>query len=313
MSPLTSCFAQYIVTYVELRRNLGLKMHSAMDMLKTFDRYVAKRTHNGPLTQELALGFATDESRCSSDQCARRYQTIRHFADYMMTFEPETERLDPKAVRRPPPGPSPVYICTDEELARLLALAPSLSPRYPLYGVTLHAIVALAACTGLRISEVVSLDNADVELGTGRLLVRRTKFDKDRLVPVHPTVLEVLRDYAVLRDAAFPQIASSAFFLNRVGRRHGTGGLGSAFRNLTWAAGLRTPYSRGPRFHDLRHGFAVRRLVAWYRSGIDVQAMLPVLATYMGHVHYSYTAHYLQATPELLQLAAERRQNQEIP
>ncbi len=313
MNQYTSCFAQYLAAYVDLRRTLGVKMHTPSDKLRAFDRYLTNLAYDGPLTQDLVVAFATDGPRCSIGQSSRRYQAIRHFANYLMTFDPRTERLDPKAVRRPPPRPTPVYICTDDELARMLSLAPRLSPRYPLHGVTLHAMVALAACTGMRIGEVVHLDKADVDLRTGRLLVRRAKFDKDRIVPVHPTIIEVLRDYAGVRDATFAHAASPAFFLNRIGRRYGTAGLRSAFYKLTWAAGLRTPNAHGPRFHDLRHGFACRRLVAWYRSGIDVQAMLPALATYMGHVHYSYTAHYLQATPELLQLAAERQQDQEAP
>lgn len=79
-----------------------------------------------------------------------------------------------------------------------------------------------------------------------------------------------------------------------------------SFREITRRAGLRGSKGKGPRFQDLSHTFAVRRLVAWYKAGLDVNAMLPGLATYMGHVHYSYTAYYITATPELMNLAATR-------
>lgn len=164
----------------------------------------------------------------------------------------------------------------------------------------------LAASTGLRSNEIISLDRDDVRLDSGLLTIRCTKFQKDRLVPVHPTTLKVLRDYAALRYAHFPKPADSAFFLNMWGSRFSRRNFGFAFYQLACSTGIRKAGGRGPSFHDLRHTFAVRRLVAWYQEGKDVQAMLPLLATYMGHVHYSSTAYYLTATPELLALAAKR-------
>lgn len=138
------------------------------------------------------------------------------------------------------------------------------------------------------------------------LAIKQTKFRKDRLVAIHPTTLEVLRNYAAVRDAAFPDCGCPAFFINMRRRRFARKTLRVAFYELTRRAGLRSPKGKGPRFHDLRHAFAVRRLAAWYRAGIDAQAMLPALATYMGHVHYSDTAYYITATAELLSLAAGR-------
>ena len=129
--------------------------------------------------------------------------------------------------------------------------------------------------------------------------IRRTKFAKDRLVPVHSSTLEVLRRYITLRDAHYPGIESTAFFVNLRKQRYSSHTLQYDFWNLGFRTGLRGPKGKGPRFHDLRHTFAVRRL--------------PVLATYMGHVHYSDTAYYLQATAELLGVAADRFQQSLTP
>ena len=143
-----------------------------------------------------------------------------------------------------------------------------------------------------------------MDLATGSLLVRQSKFGKDRYVPVHLTTLDVLRHYAIVRGTAFPNCNHPTFFLNLRQRRFCRNTLQQTFCKLARRAGLRGPRGRGPSFHSLRHRFAVKRLVAWYKAGLDVQAMLPALATYMGHIHYSDTAYYLKATAELLGLAA---------
>ena len=152
------------------------------------------------------------------------------------------------------------------------------------------------------------LDKADVDLEAGVLTFRQTKFGKSRLVPVHETTLKVLRRYASLRDRHFRSPGSEcvAFFRNQRGQRFVINTLQGIFRRVAARAGLRSDRGKGPNFHSLRHRFAVRRLVTWYQDGVDVQAMLPWLATYMGHVHYSDTAYYITTTPELLALAANR-------
>ncbi|MEN6358298.1 MAG: tyrosine-type recombinase/integrase [Armatimonadota bacterium] len=300
-----SIFAEYLIRYINLRRSFGLKFASQSGILHKFDGYVYDLSHTGLLTQELAIGFATANPNVTAQECARRYATIRNFSDFLATFEPQTPLLDPKALyaRRVRP---PAHIYSEEELVRLLELAKRIAPKNPMRGFALHAMVGLAAGTGLRISEVVALDRADVDMKSGVIMVRRTKFFKDRLVPVHSTVLAVLNQYARLRDAAHPQSQSPAFFLHQWGRRFSKHTLQMTYWDLTRRAGLRGDSGDGPTFHDLRHTFAVRRLAAWYREGKDVNAMLPMLATYMGHAHYTDTAYYITAIPELMELAAQR-------
>ena len=305
MKRFKSIFAERLSAYVELRRGLGLKFEAQDAVLHRFDRYLFEREHDGLLTQELAIDFSTHKSNVSRTACARRYQVIRNFSEYLTTFEPRTPPMDPGALHYSKVRP-PAHIFTDEELGRVLHEARHISATNPVRGVTLHAMVGLAAGTGLRISEVVRLDKADVDLDTGVLVIRKTKFNKERLVPVHPTALDVLRNYAAVRDATFPECTCPAFFINMWRRHFARHTLQLAFWDATRRAGLREDKGKGPSFHDLRHTFAVRRLVAWYKAGVDVQAMLPALATYMGHVHYSHTAYYVTATPELMALAADR-------
>jgi integrase len=306
MTGFVSRLGERLSAYVALQRALGFQFEQQAVILHQFDRYLSGREGSPRLTQETVLGFATDDPASSMNRSARRYRVVRRFCEYLAAFDPDAPVLDMKAV----PGSSArsvPYIISDEELARLLHQARHISRPYPQRGVTLHAMIGLAASTGLRISEIVRLDRSDVDLETGVLHVRRTKFRKDRYVPTHLTTLEVLRGYAATRDAAYPDCRDSAFFVTTWRKRFDRNTLQQQACQAARRAELRGPTGKGLSMHHLRHRFAVKRLVAWYRAGIDVQAMLPVLATYMGHVHYTDTAYYLTATAELLGLAAERR------
>jgi len=305
MNGFSSLLADRLSGYVELQRALGYQFEQQAAVLHEFDSYLVEREHIPPLTQEIAVSFATEDPASSMDKSARRYQVVRRFCEHLSTFDPEAPVLDPNAVPRPSTRPAPPII-SDDQLARLLHQARHISQPNPQCGVTLHAMVGLAASTGPRISEVVRLDKADVDLKTGVLHIRQTKFRKDRYVPTHPTTLEVLRSYAAARDAAYPECRDPAFFITMWSKRFCRNTLQQQFCKAARRAGLRGPIGRGLSFHHLRHRFAVKRLLTWYEAGLDVQAMLPVLATYMGHVHYTDTAYYLTATAELLRLAAER-------
>jgi integrase len=308
MRTFQGVFAGRLVVYLELRRSLGFRCHDPVFLLQSFDTFACQRNHTGPLTQELALDFAMNNPHSSTNYRARRYQVVRHFSEYLAAYEPTTPRLDPKALPHSQARP-PRHIYTDDELQRILDEARRVSPKNPVRGLTFHAMIGLAASSGLRSGEVVRLGRGDVDLKTGILLIGQSKFGKSRLVPLHSTTLGVLRNYAAVRDASLPDCKDAAFFIHAGRRRYAQNTLQRAFAGLAFRAGLRGPKGRGPTFHDLRHRFAVKCLVTWYKAGIEVQGMLPALATYMGHVHYSDTAYYLKATAELLALAAERYQS----
>jgi len=307
MKSFQSVFAERLSAYVQLRRASGYRSGKPVYFLEAFDRRLFEKNHTGPLTQELALEFACANAKTSRNYCASRYQAVRHFSQYLATFDPRTPFLDPKALK-PSKARTPRHIYTDEELQKILTEARSVSPKNPVCGLTLHTMIGLAASTGLRISEILHLDREDVDLKTGVLNVRCSKFNKSRLVPLHKTTLEVLHNYAAARNAAFPNCKAVAFFVNTRQKRCVRNTVQQLFAGVACRAGLRGPKGRGPTFHDLRHRFATERLVLWYEAGVDVQAMLPALATYMGHACYTETAYYLTATPKLMALASERYQ-----
>jgi integrase len=308
MKILQSTFAEPLSGYIKLLASLGYRLQNPAFVLEAFDRWVFEKGYIGPLTQERALEFASNNPKNSVNYCARRYQVIRHFSEYLATFDPQTPRLDPEALQRST-ARNPRHLYTEQELAKILNEARNVSKKNPFAGLTLHTMIGLAASAGLRISEVARLDREDVDLKTGILNIKHSKFDKSRLVPLHKTTLEVVRNYAAVRDVAYPKCKAVAFFINSRQQRFARNTLQQLFAGAACRAGLRGPKGRGPGFHDLRHYFATERLLRWYKAGIDVQAMLPVLATYMGHAHYTDTAYYLTATAELLGLAAGRYQH----
>jgi integrase len=178
--------------------------------------------------------------------------------------------------------------------------------RFPLKAATYETLIGLLASSGLRVGEAIRLDCGDVDLRAGVITIRQSKYRKSRLVPLHPTTRDALVTYATLRDKLSPDPRDDSFFISLAGTRLHHSGVNETFRGLAQTTGLETPGKRRPRPHDLRHSFAVAVLLDWYRAGVDVAPRLAALSTYLGHLKPSSTYWYLQATPELLALAAER-------
>jgi integrase len=170
---------------------------------------------------------------------------------------------------------------------------------------THEALFGLLAASGMRIGEVVALQRDDLDLDAGVITVHEAKFDRSRLVPLHLSTIEALRRYAAARDRLCPRPRSSAFFLSSTGTALNRSGVGKTFRKITIAIGVRTATVH-PRIHDLRHSFAVHTLIEWQRSGVNVDEHIATLSTYLGHVSPAGTYWYLSASPELMELAAER-------
>jgi integrase len=312
MITFQSVYADRMADYVHLRQSLGYRFRDGALLLRLFDRFLVENGQQGPLTGELALAFATRNPANTPQHQAALFHTVKLFSEYLATFDPTVRPLDPVPLR-PMGRPHPPHIYTDGELQRLLEETHRYVPQQPFRGLALRTMIGLAASTGLRIGEVIRLNDTDLDLRKGTLTIHHTKFNKHRLVPPHPTALDALRHYLRMRNLVFPDPHCEALFVNHHGERFRPLSLQGAFRKLVRRANIQKLGGGYPTFHHLRHTFAVKRLVAWYRGGLDVQALLPVLATYLGHVGYSETAYYLSANPELLELARTRAQGPPVP
>jgi integrase len=231
---------------------------------------------------------------------------IRRFAQYRKATDPRTEippqELLPYCYRRKKP-----YIYTDGEIKKLLKAAKKLPSKIGLEPYTYSTLIGLIAITGMRISESINLNDDDVDMVQGVLVICGTKFGKTRLVPIHSSTQGKLRQYAHRRDRMHLNRKDKSFFVSDSGTRLNEQAVRRRFVKLSRQIGLRSLSDRyGPRLHDLRHAFAIRTIVAWYRRGVDVEQRLPQLSTYLGHVEVTNTYWYLSVTPELLRLAAMR-------
>ena len=289
--------------YLNVRRALGFKLRNAGGLLKGFVTY-AEREGASSITTDLAVRWAMEQKNCQPAQWANRLSLVRRFARYVSALDPGTE-IPPLALlphRFHRKGP---YLYTDEEIARLIAAAKKLRSRQGLRAATYATLFGLLAVTGMRMSEPLALDRDDVDLTRGILIVRRTKFGKSRLIPVHASTREALRRYRAIRDRICPRAPS--FFVSERGKRLTSERVWWTFVQLSHQIGLRGPADRhGPRLHDLRHRFAVQTLLGWYRAGLNVEQHLPKLSAYLGHAHVTDTYWYISAVPELLQLATLR-------
>ncbi len=302
MSVFAKMLAEKVQSYIELRRSLGYAFKKQAATLRAFVRHVESERLDGPLTKAMALDFVLSFIGAANGR-AIRHGVLRRFCEYLAVYDARTEVLDRRAFPRSRAIPPP-RILSDEEMALLIASCRQISPTIPQRGRTLATLVGLLASTGLRSGEALRLDRADVDLVGGILQIRRTKFRKDRLVPVHKTTLTALRQYVRHRDATFPVAKDCGFFLSSRGNRLSSAGLHVAFNAACKLAGLDNGKPMRP--HDLRHRFVVTRLATWHRENADVQALLPLLATYLGHVRYSDTAYYVTGTADLLGIAADR-------
>jgi len=298
---------QALKDYLRIRRSLGFLLREPATCLRNFVAFLQAQRASY-ITTELALRWAIQPTKDQPSTWAWRLGMVRRFAIWLSAFEPRTEippaGLLPHRYRRKLP-----HIYSDQEIEKLLRRTQQLPSPKGLRARTYTTLFGLLVATGMRVNEALGLDRQDVDLERGILYIRRTKFGKSRYVPLHPSTVDALKKYAQARDRIFATPVTPAFFISERGRRITEWIARYTFAKLSQQVGLRAPakgHGRGPRLHDMRHRFAARTLVHWYRAGLDVERELPKLATYLGHVHVNDTYWYLEAVPELLQLATDR-------
>ena len=302
-----SALEQALADYLRLRRSLGHEMAEAGWLLPGLVAYLD--AHGlATVTVEAALAWAQQAPKSPAGQVTtvgpRRMTAARGFARYLAGIDAATEVPPLGLMPHRAPWRRP-FIYSAADIDALLAQARAISA--PLRAAAYQTLIGLLAASGLRIGEAIKLDRSDVDWAQGVLLIRESKFGKSRLVPLHPSSVEALQDYARLRDHLQPQPSEPAFFvsLNRTRLLYAVVQL--TFRQLINNAGVGVGALSPPRLHDFRHTFAVRTLLGWYRAGEDVQAKIPSLSTYLGHREPASTYWYLSAAPELLALAAARQ------
>jgi integrase len=298
-----SALRQSVEDYLQVRRALGYKLTIHGRVLPQFVEFLEQRDAT-VITISLALEFATQPENASVVWWHQRLAIVRDFASYLRAFDPRTElpsaELLPAKFRRAIP-----YLYSEAEIEALMAAARGI--RSALKAATYQTLIGLLAVTGMRIGEAIALDRDDLELPEERLTVRRGKNGRSREVALHASTVAALEAYARLRDELCPRPKDRSFLITNVGTRLYYGTVWHEFDRIRRRAGLdRESLGRRVRMHDLRHVFVLRTLLGWYRENADVEAQLPLLSTFLGHVDPSSSYWYFEAAPQLLALAAER-------
>lgn len=295
---------QAITTYVVYKQSLGMRFATEARTLKSFGKSVGNVDLDriGPRQVRAFL----DGNGPMTRFWHRKFSALSGFYSYCLARGYCHQLPLPTTCPKCPQSFTP-YIYSENEIKRLLDAAAERGA-CNVCASTSRTLILLLYASGLRISEALNLDMADVDLEDGLLKIRETKFYKTRLVPTGKDLTHVLLEYAVLRSERSPRGPDAPFLLTRQGERPSRAGAEEAFKQIRERAGVRRDDGARyqPRLHDLRHTFALARLVRWYREGADVHRLLPQLATYLGHVHITGTQRYLTMTPELLQQASLR-------
>jgi integrase len=280
---------QAVADYLNLRRALGFRLERAERLLTQFLTYLADHDIE-VITTEVALAWAVLPTDADPRWWDHRLTTVRMFAAYLCTLDPRVE-VPPAGMIHCRPLRATPYLYTDAEVEALITVAGTL--HRPLRATTYQTLIGMLAATGMRVGEVIGLDRADFDTASGTLTVRDAKFGKSRLIPLHLTVVDAVSGYLHRRDELLPAPTSPALLVSLRGTRLRYNEVWRTVHHLTEQAGL-TPRSSScrPRIHDLRHSFAVATVLDGYARGDDVQALLPRLATYLGHTDPKHTYWY---------------------
>jgi len=298
---LHSCLAPQIHRFIRLRQLSGTDYHSQAQLLGYFDRFLVEQGVNEPrMTAPITERYLETLSHLTPRSQYNRFSVVRQLCQYLsrsdpLVYVPEPIKSIASRAAHPP------YIYPPSEIQALLAAASELPPTSSLRPHTYRILLGLLYSTGVRISEAMALNLEDFHRAESCLYIAQGKFRKARWVPLSTSTARALQQYVHRRRETPPRSPDAPLLLNQRARRLHPCTINETFRRLLRQAGIPHHPNTGPRIHDLRHTFAVHRLLAWYRDGEDVNARLPWLATYMGHVDIHSTQVYLRATPQLIE------------
>lgn len=262
------------------------------------------------ITTELFLRWKEEFGSAGRSTWTVRLAAVRVFATWLQGIDPRTEvpplGLVPGSSSRARP-----YIFSEAEIRDIVAEAARLPSCSGLRGLTHSTLFGLLAVTGMRIGEAVALDGRDVDLDNGFIRIRHAKGGRSRIVPITGCTSDRLRDYRARMTAILGRTPDALFCGSMAGNRLGRSTAYANFARVGRRLGLRPPpvkgsTVRGPRLHDLRHAYATKTLLDWFRQGLDVDAEMYKLSTVLGHSCPSCTFWYIEAVPELLALASQR-------
>lgn len=297
---LSSCLAAPIANLIKLRRLAGTDYASQARLLEYFDRFlVQQKVTETRLSREIIEAYLQSLAGLAPRSRGNRFCVVRQLCRYLARTDPLGYIPEPLQTPSSSAAHTP-YIFHRNEIRALLAAASELPPHGSLRPQTYRILLGLLYSTGIRIGEALALNIDHFLTAQQRLHIAEGKFRKARWIALSDSTCCVLQSYLERRLTKTPHWPDAPLLLNERCRRLCYPTVNQAFKGLLQQCGIAWDRRRGPRIHHIRHTFAVHRLLAWYRDGQDVNARLPALATYMGHVEMASTHVYLRPTAELL-------------
>lgn len=293
--------AESLQGFIDLKHAQGYCYAHQSNLLRNFDRFLCKHSWNCAwLEREIVDDYMAQMRHTKPYSQSKMLSPIRSYSAYLHLRHPQSFILEMLPLR--PKQPCRFYIYSQAEISALMGAAGALGPPCSIRPASIKTLIGLLHVSGLRIGEALALNVADLDVQQRTLFVRKGKFGKDRYVPLSASSVEALLRY---RRAVGKIIKDQALLVSQKGKRLHATTIGNLFRRLLQECGIASS-APWPRLHDLRHTFAVNCLCKWYEQGLDVNALLPVLSTVMGHVKVSCTQVYLHVPAQLREQAAER-------
>ena len=303
---LSSPFAPPIENFIRLRQLSGRDYRSQGQLLGHFDRFLVQEgITNTHITRPIIERYQLALSHLTPRGQANRISVVRQLCQYLARDDPNTFIPEPmKTIWAYRSGKPYIFSCSEIGglMDRALELPPAGSREPQLY----HTLLGLLYTTGIRISEALALNLDSFDVSKQCLYIAQGKFRKARWIALSDSTCQKLQYYIDQRLHRTPNAPEDPLFLSKRVQRLSYKAAYGTFRSLLDQCGIAYHKRTGPRLHDLRHTFAVHRLLAWYQEGLNINALLPILATYMGHVNIRSTQVYLQPTAELLEQVSNR-------
>lgn len=295
-----------VEAYISYKRCLGFQITSEAVYLRSFARFTEESGYTGPFTREIAFQWCESGNNPSIITKGRRFESLKGFADYVNSVDRESEHLPKLPYGNPHQRVTP-HIYTLDETCLLMERCSDLFSPDGIRSLTIKTAIGLLWSTGMRTSEVVNLTLPDIDFENDLLMIRSSKFNRDRVIPVSPDVTSHLRAYREEIETLSENCKeTSHFFLTTGGKPLKRNSFEYAFQKIRDAIDVRDSGYEHARLYDFRHSFATRTIRTWLINGEDVNAKLFLLSTYLGHSHPEDTYWYISSTPELLELASEK-------
>ncbi len=284
--------------FIQFKKDFGHTYDSQMYYLMDFDRFcIAEYPDADSLSEEMVMRWSVIRPTENSNGYISRITTVRQFGKYLV-MTGEDAFILPGGLKG---GDMPVmpYVFTKESLNAFFQYTDTMK-RY--YQSTVRHLVApvmfrFMYCCGLRPIEARRLKRTDVNLDNGRVFIRESKFNRERMVYAPDELMTLTNDYIRTIAPLFPD--SDALFIDRKGRQMSKDVHQYLFEHCRDRSGITASGTRNPNLYSFRHSFATHRIYQWHRDGLDITSLLPGLSAYMGHTQYQHTLYYLHFLPEL--------------